>query len=141
LQHAVAECISLGDEFFARIAREFMKKRKQLCNALQIGGFTPYRADGTCYVSAGYQSLSYPNDRIAAKNLIKNYGIIAVPGSVFVPGEDSGMLRFCVAVCDEFLQVACARLSDNTPRPKLSIPAPSSCPISSSSSITLSHPR
>lgn len=112
LQHAVAECLKFGPDFFEEVQAQFERKRARIFSALQAAGFTPYRAEGAFYVLAGYEQLGYRSDFEAVNGLIDDFGIIALPGSTFSPtGQSTGMLRFCFAVEDHQLEMACDRLA------------------------------
>jgi aminotransferase len=113
LQHAVAECLTFGAGYFEELQAKFERKRARIFSALEEAGFTPHRADGAFYVLAGYERLGYSNDFEAVKGLIDDFGIIALPGSVFSPaGKSTGMLRFCFAIEDHLLDAACNRLAN-----------------------------
>jgi aminotransferase len=113
LQHAVAECLTFGADYFEEVESQFERKRARIFAALQAARFTPHRADGAFYVLAGYERLGYSNDFEAVKGLIEDFGVIALPGSVFSPtGKSTGMLRFCFAVEDHQLDCACDRLAN-----------------------------
>lgn len=112
LQYAVAECLAFTPDFFEDLRLQFQKKRTRIFSALEAAGFTPHMADGAFYVLAGYGQLGYRNDLEATKGLIEDFGIIALPGSIFYPsGKNTGMLRFCFAVEDHLLDTACERLA------------------------------
>jgi aminotransferase len=114
LQHAVAECLTFNASFFEDIQLGFHNKRKRLVSALQAAGFTPHSAEGAFYVLAGYEKLGYRNDLEATRGLIDDLGIVAVPGSAFsLRGQSMGMLRFCFAVEDDQLDIACDRLANS----------------------------
>lgn len=111
LQHAIAACLNFGSDYFENIQAQFESKRTRMVHALRRAGFTPYRAEGAFYVLAGYEELGYRNDLEATKGLIGDFGVIALPGSIFSPtGKSTGMLRFCFAVDDSQLDVGCDRL-------------------------------
>lgn len=117
LQHAVAECLAFSSDFFEDLQLRFQQKRNRVFSALQAAGFTPHLAEGAFYVLAGYEKLGYRNDLEATKGLIEDFGIAAVPGSVFsAHGESMGMVRFCFAVEDDQLNIACDRLANGRAR-------------------------
>jgi aminotransferase len=112
LQYAVADCMKIGADFFEDIQWKFEKKRRLIFSALQAGGFTPYVAEGAFYVLAGYEKFGYRNDVEALRGLVNDFGVLALPGSVFSPAAAStGMLRFCFAVEDTVLEKACDQLA------------------------------
>lgn len=118
LQYAVAECLSLADDFFSEIQQRFESKRRRIVSALEEAGFSPHTSDGAFYVLAGYEKFGYRNDLEATAGLIQDFGIISVPGSVFCSKENPiHMLRFCFAVEDDALDLACDRLGCGAARP------------------------
>jgi len=113
LQYAVAECLGFKEEFFRSIASRFDQARIQLCSSLATAGFTPLNPQGAFYVLASYQQLGYQDDVEAVKAMRDKFGIVAVPGAAFLEQrERSGMLRFCLGVERDVLNIACERLMD-----------------------------
>lgn len=118
LQYAVAECLSFEDGFFSEIQMSFEGKRSRIVAALREAGFSPQASDGAFYVLAGYQELGYPDDLEATIGLIRDFGIMTIPGSVFCSkGSNLNMLRFCFAVEDDALNLACDRLRSGVANP------------------------
>jgi aminotransferase len=107
LQHAVADALRLGDEFFNGIREPFIRRRDRLCLALKEAGLIPFVPEGAYYVLADYSSLGYSDDADAMNGLIDKAGIGSIPGSSFYPAKTTGMLRFCFALTDDLIDRAC----------------------------------
>lgn len=117
LQYAIAECLMFNSEFFDEVQRKFQKKRSRTIAALRAGGLTPHLSEGAFYVLAGYERLGYSTDLGAVKSLLEEFGVLALPGSIFsANAANTGMLRFCFAVEDDVLEMACDRLARVTSR-------------------------
>ena len=112
LQHAVAQALRLGDDFFNSIRTPFSRKRNLLSGALVEAGFKPYNPEGAYYTLADYRPLGFKDDVSAMVSLIEQVGIGAVPGNSFFPSEENtGMLRFCFALSDDQIERACEMLT------------------------------
>jgi aminotransferase len=125
-QHGVlAGLTELGPDHYDQQLRDYKRKRRILCDALQACGFSVYEPQGAYYVVAGTAS-KYPGipSELAAFRLLREAGVGAVPASDFL-GTDvkgdagrSNFLRFCFAMPDERLRQAAIRLreADGTTR-------------------------
>lgn len=112
LQEAIADCMSFGEDFFQGIAIPFQRKRRQLCRALESSGFKFHAPEGAYYILAEYDKLDYGSDIEAMKGLMESTNVGSVPGSAFFPTmENTGTLRFCFALSDDLLNLACERLA------------------------------
>ncbi len=112
LQHAVADALRLGDEFFNDIRKPFVRRRDRLCEALTVAGLIPDVPAGAYYVLADYTQLGYPDDIQAMQGLIDRVGIGSIPGNEFFNNrEKTGLLRFCFAVTDDLIDRGCALLT------------------------------
>lgn len=112
-QHAVAAGFCENDDFFDRIHIQFDEKRAQLTKALAGAGFVPNVPAGAYYILADYSCLGLRTDVEAMNFLASRIGVGAVPGSSFYPtsmSTQTGLLRFCFAVSDEKMNLACERL-------------------------------
>lgn len=111
-QEAIAECMNFGEDFFKDIARVFEPKRRRLCDALRSAGFKFHLPEGAYYILGEYDKLSYSSDLEAMRGLLEETGVGSVPGAAFFPTmENTGLLRFCFALADDLLDLACERLS------------------------------
>src|SRR5690349_7175163 len=93
LQHAVANALRLGEEFFDDIRKPFVRRRDKLCEALTSAGLIPDVPSGAYYVLADYTQLGYPDDIQAMQGLIDRVGIGSIPGNEFFNNrEKTGLL-------------------------------------------------
>ena len=112
LQIGVAEGIcKLGDDFYAGIAEEYVRKRNMLCSALKEIGLTPSVPKGAYYVLADASTLPGRTAKEKSMALLRETGVASVAGSAFYhAGGGENLIRFCFAKTDEELQQACTRL-------------------------------
>lgn len=112
LQIGVAEGIcKLGDDFYAGIAEEYVRKRDMLCSALKEIGLTPSVPKGAYYVLADASTLPGRTAKEKSMALLRETGVASVAGSAFYhAGGGENLIRFCFAKTDEELQQACTRL-------------------------------
>jgi aminotransferase len=112
LQHAVAECLAFPAEYFHDLQSEFERKRTRLIAALPAAGFRPTSTQGAFYVLGQYDQSQYHNDGEAITSLIEDFGVLALPGSAFYRNVGcTGFLRFCFAIDDDLVEMACERLA------------------------------
>lgn len=112
LQYGVALGLPRLDEAFYRgLTREYSRKRKLLCSALQQAGLDPYIPQGAYYVLADVSSLPGSSSKEKAMFLLKHSGVASVPGDAFFQSaEGRNIVRFCFAKSDDVLAEACRRL-------------------------------
>lgn len=112
LQMGVADGLSqLDDEYYMRIAGNYLIKRDKLCDALKDSGFHPYIPQGAYYVLADISKLPGANSREKAMTLLESTGVACVPGEAFYHDKAGEHLaRFCFAKEDDVLEEACGRL-------------------------------
>lgn len=112
LQMGAAEgLVTLGGDFYRRIAEEHQRKRDRFCAVLQQIGLTPAIPEGAYYVMADISTVEGKDDREKALNILAQTGVASVPGRAFYH-DDSGrnLARFCFAKRDQELEEACERL-------------------------------
>ncbi len=109
---AAAGLLSLGDAYYAGLAREYQEKRDLFCGVLADVGLEPFVPQGAYYVLADASILPGATSRDKAMHLLDKVGVAAVPGSAFY--HDAGgeaLLRFCFAKDSQVLAEACERLT------------------------------
>jgi aminotransferase len=110
---AAAGVVELDDEYFAKLAAKYRKKREVLCGALDNVGLTPCVPQGAYYVLADVSSLPGKNSKERAMYLLGQTGVASVPGESFFKGEQGkGIVRFCFAKEDDVIEDACRRLEN-----------------------------
>lgn len=108
---AAAGVVALDDEYFAKLAAKYRKKRELLCAALDQAGLTPCVPQGAYYVLADVSMLPGNNSKERAMYLLDQTGVASVPGESFFKGpEGKGIVRFCFAKEDEVIEDAARRL-------------------------------
>ena len=114
LQAGVARgLVELGDDYYADLCQEFVRKREVICAALSKAGLAPCVPQGAYYVLADLSRLPGKTGKERAMHLLKTTGVACVPGEAFFhDGRDgAGLGRFCYAKTDEELLDACQRLA------------------------------
>ena len=117
LQHGVTAAFEMEEAYFGDLHDAYAEKRALLCDTLEAIGFEVRRPQGSYYVFAGFEGLAehragFDDSETAARTLIEEAGVGAVPGHSFFEHADSGryFLRFCYAKELPVLEEACARL-------------------------------
>jgi len=114
LQEAIAVGLeTLGDEYYATLAREYRARRDLLCRALVDAGFRCSPPQGAYYVLADFSGISpLPDDEFAVW-LTREIGVSPVPGSSFFSRPELGrrVVRFAFCKTEDLLQEAARRLS------------------------------
>jgi aminotransferase len=110
LQWGVARALEIGDDYYAKMASDYEKKRDMLADALSEAGFKPSIPQGAYYMLAQIPD-EFRDDKEAAQALLETTRVASVPGSAFFVSEaGKRMLRFCFAKDFDSLDEACKRL-------------------------------
>jgi aspartate/methionine/tyrosine aminotransferase len=117
LQEAGAVALRLPDEYYARLAADYQRRRDVLLDILQRHHFTAYKPDGAYYIMTDISAFGFSDDVEFARYLVKEIGVAAVPGSSFYsqPAIGRSKLRFCFCKRDETLAEADQRLEKLVP--------------------------
>lgn len=127
LQHAVAKALQLPPAFYARLQKEYAKRRKLLLKGLEAAGLSCSIPQGAYYIMAdisGFlpgpsrvkngRSSRFKDDADMAQKLITEAGVACVPGYSFYrmagTTHHSTKLRFCFCKTDATLKEASRRL-------------------------------
>jgi len=112
LQEAAAVALSLPDDYYEGLARDYAARRSVLIPALEASGFRTFTPRGAYYVMTDISSFGYPDDVSFARHLVEEGGVAAVPGSSFYADPVAGRqrLRFHFARRRETLEQAAERL-------------------------------
>jgi aminotransferase len=108
LQEAAAEALGFGDEYFARLAQEYLERRDLMVGVLQETGFEVYVPRGAYYAMTNVSGLTQKDDVAFAMELVADGGVATVPGSSFFlePQDGRALIRFCFAKRLETLERA-----------------------------------
>jgi aspartate/methionine/tyrosine aminotransferase len=111
-QHAMAYAFSVFAEYLVEFRDIYNKKRKILLDGLGDTVFTPHDPGGTYFMMADIPDGRFANDVEAATVLIREFGVAAIPPSVFYANSREGesMLRFCFAKNDDTLHEGIEKL-------------------------------
>jgi len=113
LQHAGIVALSLPDEYYTRLARDYQTRRDFLLGVLENAGFRCIRPFGAYYIMTDISGFGYADDVEFVRHLVQDVGVAGVPGSSFFanPSHGAQMVRFCFCKKYETLKEAEVRLS------------------------------
>jgi len=113
LQEAGAVALSLPDDYYAKLAADYRRRRDVCLDILARHHFTCYKPLGAYYIMTDIASFGFSDDVAFARYLVKDIGVAAVPGSSFYSNPSLGRtkLRFCFCKRDETLAEADRRLA------------------------------
>jgi methionine aminotransferase len=112
IQHALADFM-LKKDVYLQLPAFYQQKRDLFQSALQGSRFKPLPCHGTYFQMVDYSSITRESDVEFAQRLTVDYGVAAIPPSVFYHRKnDYKVLRFCFAKKDETLEEAGKRLCE-----------------------------
>ncbi|HEX3248989.1 MAG TPA: aminotransferase class I/II-fold pyridoxal phosphate-dependent enzyme [Pyrinomonadaceae bacterium] len=114
LQAAGAYALSLPQEYYDTLQREYQARRDLLLPVLEQAGFKTFVPDGAYYIMTDISAFGFSDDVEFTKHLIREVGVACVPGSSFYSNAALGaqQVRFCFCKKDETLNRAAERLSN-----------------------------
>ncbi len=90
----------------------YQAKRDRFLDLIRESRFRPLPCHGTYYQMLDYSRISDEPEMAFARRLTTDYGVAAIPPSVFYHrGDDHKVLRFCFAKKEETLTAAAERLN------------------------------
>lgn len=112
LQMAGVAALNLPDAYYAKLKRDYTRRRDLFIPMLRSTGLTVYEPEGAYYVMTDIAPLGWKDDTAFVKRMIETVGVSAVPGSSFFSPKELGktMVRFMFAKKDETLKAAGERL-------------------------------
>jgi aminotransferase len=113
LQQAGAVALTMGDEYYAKLGREYGDRRDFLMGVLEESGLPGIEPAGAYYVMCDIGGLGVGTDLEFSRRLVERVGVAVVPGSSFFAGSDIGsrFIRFCFCKKYETLKEAGRRLA------------------------------
>src|SRR5271156_5092928 len=113
LQEAGAAALSLGPEYYAKLADGYRVRRDHLIPVLETAGFKCFRPRGAYYVMTDISAFDFNDDVSFAKYLVQEIGVACVPGSSFYrdPRDGAKQVRFAFCKKPETLDQAARRLA------------------------------
>jgi aminotransferase len=118
LQLAGVAALALPRSYYARTRAGYQQRRDVMLRVLRDAGFAADPPAGAYYVMADVSSLGFDDDTAAARYLVEEVKVAAVPGSSFFSEAALGahLLRFAFPKKIETLEEAGRRLSSATGR-------------------------
>ncbi len=111
VQHAFAEFMQ-KKEVYLQLSEFYQQKRDQFLDCLKESRFKALPCKGTYFQMLDYSEITDEPDLEFAKRLTTDFGVAAIPPSVFYHRRDDyKVLRFCFAKKDETLERAAEKLS------------------------------
>ncbi|MBW2734344.1 MAG: aminotransferase class I/II-fold pyridoxal phosphate-dependent enzyme [Deltaproteobacteria bacterium] len=117
LQHAVAASMRVAKEsnYYSEFLQLYAGKRKRLMDALTPTPLRAYEPEGTYFVMADLSESGYESDVELCRALPRDFGVAAIPPSVFYGEKHRRMgrklLRFAFCKRDATLDEAARRLA------------------------------
>ncbi|HEV9035910.1 MAG TPA: methionine aminotransferase [Puia sp.] len=109
-QVALAEYMQ-NAETYLDLAAFMQRKRDHFASLMTQTRFTPIRSYGSFFQLYKYDRISDEPDRDFVLRITREYGVAAIPVSVFYQeGKDDRVVRFCFAKKEETLEKAAERL-------------------------------
>ena len=110
IQYALADYLKVPAHY-EELPGFYQEKRDFFLQAMSGSGLRPFACRGTYFQLFDYSALSDEPDTVFAKTLTTQYGVAAIPVSVFYSsGLDERVIRLCFAKKTETLQAAALRL-------------------------------
>ncbi len=113
LQKAVAYGLAKGDDYYADLAGDLLRKRDRFAAGIAALGFGVVPCEGTYFITADVTPLRLnEDDADLCKRMTVEARVTAVPMSAFYDADGPRhFVRFCFSKRDEVLDEAVARLS------------------------------
>jgi len=108
LQHAGLSALKMQQNYYDSMAAGYLEKRNYVVSELQNMGFKIAPPQGAYYLMTDFSGLNLGDDEQAAKFLLDEARVAAVPGRYFYMDPEKGktILRFCYALDKAKLQQA-----------------------------------
>jgi N-succinyldiaminopimelate aminotransferase len=111
-QHAMADALGAGDDYYAGFLAAYRARRDRLCEGLAAAGFGVLVPAGTYFVLADVRPLGFDDGAAFCRMLPEKHGVAAIPASAFYahPAEGRHLVRFAFCKKDETLDEGIRRL-------------------------------
>jgi aminotransferase len=112
LQWGVAKGLAeLPPRFYSDLAADYQRKRDRFMAALVESGFRANPPEGAYYVLADHSAFGFASAAEAARSLLEEGRVAAIPGTAFFDGETGERyLRFCFGKDEDVLVEAGRRI-------------------------------
>jgi aminotransferase len=113
LQDAGAVAMGLPDEYYEKLASDYLERRDLMLGILEGAGFKTYKPFGAYYIMTDITGLGFDDDVEAARHLTKEIQVASVPGSSFYSRPELGRTKLRFSFCKklETLRAAGERLT------------------------------
>jgi len=109
-QYALADYVK-DESNYNYLPTFYQAKRDLLCTAMEGSKFEPLASEGTFFQLFKYDQISVEADTEFVKRMTIDYGVAAIPVSVFYSDrQQGGVIRLCFAKTDDLLVEAGERL-------------------------------
>ncbi len=110
VQHGLAEFLREPGEYLG-LPAFYQKKRDFFLEAMAGSRLRPLVCEGTYFHLFDYRTISQEPDQAFARRMTTEYGVAAIPVSVFYgSGRDEGIIRLCFAKTEDVLAAAGEKL-------------------------------
>lgn len=118
LQHGLVKIKDVPARYYKQLSEDYQKRRDRLSHGLKSVGFRVSEPAGSYFMLAGYEdipALASLDDIAASRKLVTDYGVAAIPTSVFYSdtaqaARSTRHLRFGFCKHDATLDAAISRL-------------------------------
>ena len=112
LQEAGAKAMGISRQYYKQLASDYRQRRDYLVGVLQTAGFKVWTPSGAYYIMVDISPVTDLDDVRFVEQLVKNYGVAAVPGSSFYHRPELGkrFIRFAFCKTLDVLHEAAERL-------------------------------
>ena len=113
LQEAGAIALKFPQEYYDKLASDYLQRRERLLGILTNAGFKCFKPRGAYYIMTDIADFGFPDDVAFARYLVSEIGVAAVPGSSFYKNPASGrtQVRFTFCKTEKTFQAAEERLA------------------------------
>lgn len=113
LQEAAVTALKMPKSYYAKLAKDYQKRRDTMLEILDSAGFQFVKPEGAYYVMTKYPKGHYSDDLEFAHFLSKEIGVTPVPGRAFYhnPIDGKSYVRFAFPKTEETLNKVAQRLS------------------------------
>ena len=112
LQYAIADFLE-DENTYLSLPNFYQSKRDYFLQLMENSRFKPLKSEGTYFQLFNYEVISDENDVEFSKRLTTEFGVAAIPVSVFYSDNfDAKVIRLCFAKTEDTLTKAAERLSE-----------------------------
>ncbi len=113
LQYASAHALSMPDEYFAELRREYTERRDFLVHVLDKAQLQPRTPEGSYFILCDIAEYPFDDGAAFCNYLIRDIGVAAIPTETFYQHPEYGrkLVRFAFCKTMETLQAAAERLA------------------------------